>query len=70
MTFVALVLIVDSACAAAGDRSDRSARSTACDCANRSATGRADAYSLDGSANVMPPMIPVINHIADYRIMS
>ena len=70
MAFMPLVLIVDRARAAAGNRSDRGARSAACNGANSRATGRTDADSLDGSANPMPAMIPVIDHIGDYSIMS
>jgi hypothetical protein len=70
MSFMALVLIVDRARAAAGNRSDRGARSAARNRANGRATGRTDTHSLDGPANPMPAMIPVINHIGDYRVMS
>jgi hypothetical protein len=70
MAFVALVLIVDRARAAAGNRSDRGARSTACNGANCRTTSRADTYSLDGSANPVPSVMPVINHIGDPHVMS
>lgn len=69
MAFVALVLIVNRACATAGNRSDRRARSAACNGANGRATSGTDTYSLDGSANSMPAVISVINHIGDDRVM-
>jgi len=69
MALVALVLIVDRARAAAGNRSDRRAWSASRDSANGSATRRTNCYSLHGSANPMPPMIPVINDISDHRGM-
>jgi hypothetical protein len=69
MAFVALVLIVDRASAATGNRSDRGAWSAACNRANSRAAGRTDTYSLDGSANPMPAVISVINHVGNYRVM-
>ncbi len=70
MTLVALMLIVNRARAAAGNCSDRRAWSAAGNGADGRATGRTNRYSLDGSANPMPPMIPVINHIGNHRVMS
>ena len=70
MALVAFVLIVDCPGAAAGNGSDRRTRPATCNGANSRATGRTDTYSLDGSANPMPAMNPVINHIGNYRVMS
>lgn len=70
VALMTLVLIVDRASAATGDRSNCGPGSATSDGANGRATGCPDADSLDGSANLMPSVIPVINHIGNYRVMS
>ena len=70
MAFVALVLIVNRARAAAGDRSNRGARPAARNGANGRAAGRTDRYSFDGSANSMAPVPPMIDDISDHCAMS
>jgi hypothetical protein len=70
MAFVPLMLIVNRARAAAGNCSDRSAGSATRNSANGRAASRTNRYSLDGSANPMPPVRAMINHISDHRSMS
>ncbi len=69
MALMTLVRIVDRARATAGDRTDRGARAAPCNGADGRATRCTDADSLDGSPNMMPAMIPVINHIGHHRFM-
>ena len=69
MAFVPLMLIVDRACAAPGNRANRGARSAACDGANSRATGRSDRHSLDGSADPVSAMNAVIDHIGNCHVL-